>query len=72
MLSILTQLYNFIIRPILFSLPPETAQKIGTFPLRFKIPVKKMFAPINTNKLFYTSSAMGLEGKKNKGFSKTH
>ena len=54
MLSILTQLYNFIIRPILFSLPPETAQKIGTFPLRFKIPVKKMFAPINNNILLTT------------------
>ena len=56
MLSILTQLYNFIIRPILFSLPPETAQKIGTFPLRFKIPVKKMFAPINTNILLTTEN----------------
>ena len=54
MLYILTQLYNFIIRPILFSLHPETAQKIGTFPLRFKIPMQKMFAPINNNILLTT------------------
>ena len=54
MLFIFTQLYNFIIRPLLFCLHPETAQKIGTFPLRFKIPVKKIFEPINSNILLTT------------------
>ena len=49
MLFIFSQLYYYILRPLLFCLPPETAQKIGTFPLRFKIPIKKIIPPVNSN-----------------------